>query len=202
MISSWVSPSLFSYKAENSCSNTGRVIFCLLPRPDQMLDRCLLNGTEFSSHFSLDIFTSPLEPLQRRKRWRWHYCIHFTYTYRVPYYQGPAGRGRHERLREGDLFKAWKALPHAEKCGRGEPSKWPEEHEQRLEDEKVESMLRELPALVIGSPLGRQWHMPESAQVHPLTSCVAWVSPLNFPGLSFLISKTELIIPCRVVLRI
>lgn len=43
-------------------------------------------------------------------------------------------------------------------AGRGrrrEHCKWPEDHEQRLEGEIVESMLRELSVLIDGSPLER-----------------------------------------------
>lgn len=38
---------------------------------------------------------------------------------------------------------------------RGERCKWPEDHEQKLEGEIVESMLRELSVLFMGSPLER-----------------------------------------------
>ena len=53
-----------------------------------MLNRCLLNGKEFSAHFSLDVLTSPLEPRNEEREVGINAFI--LYMYRFTHYQGPS----------------------------------------------------------------------------------------------------------------
>lgn len=125
-------------------------------------------------------------------------------TCRVPRIRGPAARGRQERLHKvdsGAVTEAWKAFPQ---LGGAEGESISSGLKTASKGLKVRQ--QRVSVLIMGSPLERQCHVLELAQVlKPVISLPAvwpWASPLNSLGLSCLISKIGTIIPCRVVLRI
>lgn len=85
--------------------------------------------------------------------------MHSFYTcVESPTYQGPSyNREAGETSRGRWLSCNWsmESISTAGRERRGERCKWPENHEQRLEGEIVESMLRELSVLFVGPPLER-----------------------------------------------
>ena len=149
------------------------VFLCMLSKSCQVLSRCLLKGKEFSAHFAWDVLRNFIMKKVMKLAWTHSFIWH---VYRFTHYQGPSWKMEAGNTLRGryiwDAFEAWKTFSQAESYGRGGCSKWPDECEQRPEDEKVEYS-QGLPLLIIRSPLERIYYNEQKcwSQSYPYQLC-------------------------------